>query len=164
MRYSANGVLRELSSEQINFYQDLGVDIINEANKRSKYVDMIPSDESSQKIDMIFGEICTDIAFSRHVGKMESVYTPLGMMYYQYGKDLSEVKVVIGTGGVLIYNHNAKNILAKTITNPQKPLELRPTQPEFMLDSEYLLSAMGLLSSYEPKVALKLMKDNIKII
>ena len=95
---------------------------------------------------------------------MESVYTPMGMMYYQIGKDLTEAKYVIGTGGVIINNSNPKEILQKMCSDSKKPLELRPRNPIFLLDEKYILSAMGLLSMHEPEVALKIMKKNMKSI
>jgi hypothetical protein len=45
-----------------------------------------------------------------------------------------------------------------------KPLELRPSDPSYMLDSKYILSAMGLLSLEYPEVALNIMKKEIKVI
>lgn len=162
MRYSANGIIRELTQEQKQYYKNQGIDISEEAKKRNINVEMISKSDYDKNIERILGGICTDVAFSRHVGKMDSVYTPLGMMYYQYGKDLSEVKAVIGTGGVVIYDDQPQSILSKTTINLGKPLELRPTSPEYLVDKNYLLSAMGLLSIYNPEVALKLMKGNIE--
>ena len=164
MRYSATGIARTLSKEQINYYKEQEIDILEEAKYRNEFVDMIPTNQQQENVDRIFAGICTDVSFSRHVGKMDSVYTPLGMMYYQYGKDLTEVKAVIGTGGVIIYNKKPTEILNNLSTNPKKPLELRPKNPDYMVDDNYLLSAMGLLSIYEPALALKIMKDNIKLI
>ena len=41
-------------------------------------------------------------------------------------------------------------------------MELRPVNPQFMLDADYILAAMGLLSEYDPLLALKIMKKHIK--
>ena len=105
--------------------------------------------------------LAVDYAFSRHVGKIEAVYTPLGMMYYQTGKDLSNVSSIIGTGGVIINSQEAKTILSKALASLDKPLELRPKNANIMLDKNYILSAMGLLALDEPLLALQLMKENI---
>lgn len=164
MRYSATGIAHQLSEESIRYFMELGIDIYKEAIIRYQNVEMIPNNEYEKNIDRIFGGICCDSAMSRHVGTMESVYTPLGMMYYQFGKDLSEVKAVIGTGGVIIYDDNPQDILSKATANPKKPLELRPKNPNYLLDKNYLLSSMGLLSIYEPKIALQLLKENIIMI
>jgi len=80
-------------------------------------------------------------------------------MYYQTGKDLSDIKYVIGTGGVLISNHDAKSILKQVNKKSNRLLELRPNNPSYLIDKSYILSAMGLLSQKYPKLALKLMKQ-----
>ena len=41
-----------------------------------------------------------DTALSRHVGRSNHT-TPMGIMYLQSGKDLSDIKYIIGTGGVV---------------------------------------------------------------
>jgi len=40
-------------------------------------------------------------------------------------------------------------------------MELRPVNPIFLLDKDYILSAMGLLSLDYPEIALKIMKKRI---
>lgn len=164
MRYSAEGIAHSLTTEQKKLYLEMGIDIDQETSRRSKNVEMIPDNERDEEVDAILGRICCDVAFSRHVGHMEQYYSPMGMMYFQFGKDLTEVTNIIGTGGVVIYDKHAKDILKAICSNPQKPFELRPTKPNFMIDQEYILSAMGLLSIYEPEIALKIMKENVKII
>ena len=48
--------------------------------------------------------LATDLAMERHAGTLENVWTPMGAMYIQHGKDLTEVPYLIGTGGVIV-NH-----------------------------------------------------------
>jgi uncharacterized protein (TIGR01319 family) len=80
-------------------------------------------------------------------------------MYYQTGKDLTTVQCVIGTGGVLINNTDAKKILKQVNKKSNKILELRPSNPSILIDRSYIMSAMGLLSQKYPKTALKLLKQ-----
>ncbi|MDD3171780.1 MAG: glutamate mutase L, partial [Bacilli bacterium] len=129
--------------------------------KRAMDVDMLPLTKEDEKIDVLLGEICTDIGMSRHVGKMDTQYTPLGTYYFQVGKDLTEVEYIIGTGGVIIYNNYPREILQKMMASEKNIMELRPKKAKFMLDKEYIFSAMGLLSMHEPLVALKIMKKYI---
>ena len=107
MRYSALGVLKSLSDEEVKLISlDEGVDLAAELEYRHNNVDNVPKDEHQVHIDRIMGRICVDKAMSRHVGKMEEMYTPMGMLYNQYGKDLSKINYVIGTGGVLVHNES----------------------------------------------------------
>ena len=162
MRYSATGIAATLSQEEKRMYrEDQGIDIDEEAKYRNTNVDVVFSDQRGKDIDTIFAGICSDKAISRHVGIMEEVYTPMGILYNQTGKDLSQVAYVIGTGGVLIHNDNPVKALKTVMANRAHMLELRPVNPKFMLDKDYLLASMGLLSSIDPLLALKIMKKHM---
>ena len=101
------------------------------------------------------------LAVERHVGTLEVVYTPFGATYVQHGKDLTPLPVVIGTGGVLLYRPDALEILQGAVFNPAEPTVLKPQNPVFYLDKEYILAAMGLLREVAPQVALRMMKKYV---
>lgn len=162
MRYSAPGIIKNLEEQELLLYKERGIDLKKEADTRFKFAAMIPNTEKEAEIDRLFGSLCVDIAFSRHVGFMETIYTPLGVMYYQSGKDLSDVRYVIGTGGVIIRDQEPLSILEKVLARPEKAMELRPKEPEFLLDQNYILSAMGLLSIEHPEIAIRIMKKRIR--
>jgi uncharacterized protein (TIGR01319 family) len=92
---------------------------------------------------------------------MEEVYTPMGLVYNQTGKDLTKIECVIGTGGILVNSKNPVKILSKVIGNKKNYLELRPERPKYLLDGDYILASMGLLSEFEPLLALKIMKKHL---
>lgn len=162
MRYSALGVLKSLTAEEIKTINlDEGVDLEKELIFRSENVDNVPENEHQVHIDRIMGRICTSKAMSRHVGKMEEMYTPMGMLYNQYGKDLSKIDYVIGTGGVLVHNQDPSKILTALEYNVKYPLELRPVKPKYLIDKDYILASMGLLAEIDPSLALKIMKKHI---
>ena len=162
MRYSALGVVNNLMPEEIKGYLSANIDIVQAAKDRRANVEMVPENKEAENIDKLFASICADIAISRHVGTVESVYTPLGVMYYQQGKDLSDVKNIIGTGGVIVHSKDATEILKNIKVNEKKPLELRPKEANYYIDQDYILSSMGLLCEYHPEIALKIMKKRIK--
>ncbi len=164
MRYSANALVSLVSPYEFNQYYEYHEknNIEESIKKRLDNVDYLPDTEEEKAFDKALARICCDYSMSRHVGCVEVVYTPLGNMYYQTGKDLTDVKYVIGTGGVLINSPDAKNILKDVTKKSNKKLELRPDDPEFLIDEQYILAAMGLLSQKYPKLALKLMKRYLK--
>ncbi|HEY8395162.1 MAG TPA: methylaspartate mutase accessory protein GlmL [Bacilli bacterium] len=161
MRISALGIVSNLSEEALINYQSQGIDLEKEAERRHQNPGLVPDNEKDAKIDRIFGSLCADIAFSRHVGFVETIYTPLGVMYYQSGKDLTDVQYVIGTGGVLINETSPLEILRQVVAKAEKPTELRPKNPQFMLDNDYIFSAMGLLSIEHPEIAIRILKKRI---
>jgi len=163
MRYSALGVLKALSNEEIILInQDENIDLEKELTFRNDNVDVVFDDEYQIKVDHIQAGICVDKAMARHVGKMEEVYTPMGLVYNQTGKDLTKIECVIGTGGVLVNSKEPKKILTKVLGNKKTYLELRPENPKYLLDKDYILASMGLLSEIDPLLALKIMKKHIK--
>lgn len=163
MRYSALGVLKALTEEEIILMnQDENVDLEKELHYRNDHVDEVFSDEYQVKVDHIIGGICVDKAMARHVGKMEEVYTPMGLVYNQTGKDLTKIECVIGTGGVLVNSSNPRKILSKVVGSKKNYLELRPEDPQYLIDKDYILASMGLLSEIDPLLALKIMKKHLK--
>jgi uncharacterized protein (TIGR01319 family) len=162
MRYSVTGIIKNLTPEQIERYREAGFDLPREAEYRRAHTGFLPNDDRDELVDSVFAKLCVDIATSRHVGTLTEHYTPLGVMYYQTGKDLTDVKYIIGTGGVIIYDRHAHDILKTALYAPQKPTELRPRQADFLLDGDYLTAAMGLLGKHHPEVALRIMKNRFK--
>ena len=163
MRYSALGVLKALTKEEIILInEDENVDMEKELTFRNDHVEVVFDDDHQSKVDLIIGGICVDKSMARHVGKMEEVYTPMGLVYNQTGKDLTKIEYVIGTGGILVNSKDPKKILSKVLGNKKTYLELRPENPRYLLDRDYILASMGLLSEIEPLLALKIMKKHIK--
>lgn len=165
MRYSSLGVLGSLTNEEIELInQDENVDMKRELTFRHENVDVLFNDDHGIHVDNIIASICVDKAMKRHVGKMEEVYTPMGMVYNQIGKDLSDLNYIIGTGGVLVNSRNPQYILKKVVSRKDQILELRPKNPKFLLDCDYILASMGLLSQIDPALALKIMKKHMKLL
>jgi uncharacterized protein (TIGR01319 family) len=98
----------------------------------------------------------------RHAGKIEVVYSPAGERLIQHGKDLTGVKRVIGTGGPIIFSDNPREILEGSLFREENPFVLKPRSPQFYIDEQYILYAIGLLAQVEPGKALLLAKKYLK--
>ncbi|MCK7485082.1 MAG: methylaspartate mutase accessory protein GlmL [Bacillus subtilis] len=162
MRCSATGVLKTLSEEDIQMIRKHeGVDIVYECEARHRDVAMVPVSDHDRHVDQIIARHCAHKAMARHVGKMEEIFTPLGMVFNQTGKDLTQIEWVIGTGGPVINSANPSVILRETTNKNNNPLELRPMNPGYLLDQDYIMAAMGLLSQKDPLLALQIMKRRL---
>jgi len=162
MRYSAPGIIKSLSEEEIKFINlEKEVNIEEEVNRRYNNVQSLPENEHDEFIDQFLAEMCAYRAMYRHVGRIEEVFTPMGKVFNQKGKDLTDIKYVIGTGGVVINSKDKLGILVKTTNILNNISELRPVDPEFMIDQKYIMAAMGLLSQKEPLLAIKILKKHI---
>ena len=137
--------------------------------KISEYIEQIsqetfrvPQEDWQSAVDAQLARIAVDLAVERHVGKRERIITREGETWVYYGKDLSETRTLIGTGGVFIYNSHVAHILSPAGGGNHRYDVLRPKSPSLFVDSSYLLYAVGLLSQSQPDVAARLFKKNMR--
>lgn len=103
-----------------------------------------------------------DTAVDRHSGKVEEVFTVMGSTYMQTGKDLTNVNKIVVTGGSLIHTKRTDEIAANALFTMNSPQSLRPVKADVLVDREYIIASMGLLSEHYPEVALHIMKDKLE--
>jgi uncharacterized protein (TIGR01319 family) len=119
-------------------------------------VERLPTNDREHALDRALARAAIRLAVRRHAGTVETVYTATGPVVMQRGKDLSRVETLIGTGGPVVHAPDPAGILASALADPAEPASLRPQSPRLLLDSEYLLYAVGLLAEAEPEAALAL--------
>lgn len=159
MRYSAVSLWEAAGTRKVQKYlQNKSIDVEDSCKYRIENIKMVPITEEEIKFDEAMAKVATEIALERHVGVVESVYSPMGVVYSQVGKDLMEIKYLIGTGGVLVHSKNPEEILKAGCFDSTNPTYLKPRRPEFLLDKTYILSAMGLLAEEHPNMAVRIMK------
>lgn len=161
MRYSALALLEAAGTKTIrNYLHDSlkQIDIKSQCLYRHNNIKMVPQTEDEIKFDEAMAKAATELAMTRHCGVLECVYTPMGTMFNQNGKDLTETPYVIGTGGVIIHSLNPHKILKAGNFNQEDPIHLKPVNPKFLIDKTYILSAMGLLAQEYPNIAIRIMK------
>lgn len=102
-------------------------------------------------------------SLERHAGHLRYFYTASGKKTVAEGKDLTAIKYIIGTGGALTRLPGKKEILEK-VKSHSKEQELYPTQAaQILIDEDYILSSLGVLSKSYPVDAVKLMKKSLQI-
>ncbi|MDR2182745.1 MAG: glutamate mutase L [Clostridiales bacterium] len=168
MRYSL-GALYDLILEgnADAFYQEYGIS----RDDVSKWLEICAADpgilpmgeyEKYSDVDSAFAAEALRISAARHAGFNEKVYTPAGEMHSQSGKDLTQARYVIGSGGAVINAPNPRAIMANTAYAPRDGNALKPLRPTMLLDVQNCLAAMGLLSRFHPRAALQIMKNSFK--
>jgi uncharacterized protein (TIGR01319 family) len=137
----------------------------------SRYIDEIsgeterlPQADWQRAVDAELARVAVDIAVKRHVGTRERIITREGEAWLQYGKDLSETRTLIGTGGVFVHNSYASHILAAGQKENSCAQILRPKNPRMFADASYLLYAVGLLAETHPTVAMRLFQAHMKLV
>ena len=161
MRYSSLALYEAASLNKIREYlgsKDSKINIRENFKFRHENPDFVAETEDDIIFDEMMAMLCTEIAMNRHVGTLESIFSPMGTLFVQNGKDLTDVKYVIGTGGIINNSRNPRKILDLTLFNEDNPLLLKPKYPKFLVDKTYIMSAMGLLANDYPDVAYEIMK------
>ena len=103
-------------------------------------------------------------AVERHAGKIRNVYGPSGRSSLAEGKDLSEVRYIVGTGGALTRLPNRVSIIESIAKNNHTGLLLFPTaEAEILIDNHYIMASLGVLSNVHKDAAFKLMCDSLEI-
>ncbi|MCQ9625398.1 MAG: methylaspartate mutase accessory protein GlmL [Cetobacterium somerae] len=161
MRYSAISLLEAAGTRKIrNYLNDVDKkwDVKGHCNYRHDHIKMVPQTKEEILFDEAMAKVATELSMTRHCGVLECIYTPMGTMFNQSGKDLLNAPYIIGTGGVIVHSENPRGILEAGKFNPAEPIYLKPENPKFMVDKTYILSSMGLLAQKEPDLAIKIMK------
>jgi len=159
MRYSAMSLWEAAGTRKVQKYlKDKTIHVEGSCRNRIENIKMLPNTEEEIKFDEAMAKVATEIALERHAGVVENVYSPMGVVFTQVGKDLMEVKYFIGTGGVLVHSKRPEEILKAGCFDLANPTNLKPQNPEFLLDKTYILSAMGLLAEENPNMAVRIMK------
>jgi len=157
LRVSAASLRDYLNCDSYFYRED--INFKKEVEKRIFDHNYISSNENDYYVDKIMASKCVEIATQRHVGTINSYFGGEGLIYFQEGKDLTDIETVIGTGGGLIYQSFRKEVLKNVEKNQDN--DLRPKSPKYYIDDDYIMQTMGLLSEKEPLVALKILKKRI---
>jgi uncharacterized protein (TIGR01319 family) len=158
MRYSAEALVEASGRRLIQYLGWSAEEVKAQLNLCKQEPWWIPENEREKQFDTALGRMAVELAVKRHAGTLEVVYTPFGATYVQLGKDLTQLPVVIGTGGVLLHHSQPLEILRGVLFDSSEPTILKPQNPTFYLDQEYILAAMGLLREIDPLKALRMMK------
>jgi hypothetical protein len=123
----------------------------------------IPESEDEIKFIEALTEYACVTAIKRHAGSLKNLYGPSGKMTFAEGKDLTSVKYVIGTGGALTRLPHRVEIL-KNIPHSNNGMELLPNPDvAVLIDNNYIMASLGVMSYRYPDAAIKLLCDSLGI-
>ncbi len=164
MRYGILGVAEAAGYPALSALSGIPEDRVRELTEYlSQHTDTVPgTNRELQALDFAVACMAVKEAVGRHAGTMEETYTLMGKTYVQSGKNLTRVKTIVVTGGSLIHTEQTEKIAAHALYDPAQPQSLRPIQADVLVDRTYILAAMGLLSSYYPQAALRIMKKELE--
>ena len=148
----AHGLFKELTLTT----EELGLAVEN----RVRHTATTPDSEQEFAIDRALAAAAVAVATDRHCGVLEEAWTAQGKTFVQYGKDLRQLKSVVGTGGIFAFGRGYKAVL-EAVTHGD-PMRLKPVHPRYLIDRRYILYAMGLLAERFPEAAYAILTDNLE--
>ncbi|MFL6180675.1 MAG: glutamate mutase L [Actinomycetes bacterium] len=116
----------------------------------------LPESSEDREADQRLATLASTVALRRHAKPHTA-----GEVRYP-GKDLSNVSLIIGSGGVLRHSRpeRALQIVRDAVADPAGGWRT-PERAAFVVDSQYVLAAAGLIGRRDPAAALRLLKDSL---
>lgn len=163
MRYSAGGILEAAGMEKLSRLSGLDEAEIHRCLAQIEASpDILPQPGSPlARLDIALASAAIELGLIRHAGTLEQLYTPAGLIYQQTGKDLTRVGALLLTGGALAHGGHAQDIARFALESTDAPMSLKPRQADILLDRQYILAALGLLSEPYPDAAFSLMQQQL---
>jgi len=120
----------------------------------------VPKNEEERLLVARLTREAAATALHRHVGRTHHLFGPSGRMTVAEGKDLTEIRWVIGTGGALTRLSGGKELLRSVLDRPA-PGMLYPRAARVAIDADYIMAAAGMLSRIDGEAATHLMKGSL---
>jgi uncharacterized protein (TIGR01319 family) len=129
-------------------------DLRRAAVRRTAEPSFLPGTELEAREDEQIAATAAAIAMRRHVGRSRVVVGPDGRVVERTGKDLREVDLLVGSGGVLRHapSQGVQRILSALCGVSPEGWQ-QPEHPRVVVDRNYVLAAVGLLTERRPAAA-----------
>jgi len=103
-------------------------------------------------------------AVERHAGQIRYVYGPSGRQTLAEGKDLTQVKYIVGTGGALTRLPHRVEIMSQIPKDNQTGMKLYPGDAvKILVDNDYIMASLGVLSKTHREGAIKLLSKSLGV-
>lgn len=122
----------------------------------------IPKNEDEIKLVERLTKEAVLRATDRHAGFLRYIYGPGGRSTVAEGKDLTQVKYIIGTGGALTRLPHRVEIMKEIARHNETGLKLFPSEhAQILVDNDYIMASLGVLSKRYREAAIKLMEKSL---
>lgn len=143
-----------------NIERELGLDI---DRIMAEYKAIPKNDDEKRFVERLTLEAVIK-AVERHAGRIRNVYGPSGRSALAEGKDLTEVRYIVGTGGALTRLPGRIEIMKAIARHNQTGLLLFPTpEAKILVDNHYIMASLGVLSKVYKESAFELMCRSLEI-
>lgn len=151
-------VIESIGEEQLRKEcEKMGIDL---DQTLESYV-AIPKSEAEIKLVERLTEEAVLRAVERHAGFIRYIYGPSGRSTVAEGKDLTQVKYIVGTGGALTRLPHRVEIMESIAKNNAGGMKLYPTEhAKILVDNDYIMASLGVLSTRYRDAAIRLLEKS----
>lgn len=158
MRWSAASAVQ--AGVEAGLLEDAVAEAMHAAGvRRSEAPDLLPSTPEEHAEDESIATVAATVALRRHVGRSRVVLGPDGRVVERTGKDLREVDLLIGSGGVLRSSPASAARVLGNLVGPSSEGWQQPEHPRIVVDQDYVLAAIGLLAGPHREAAVALARS-----
>ena len=138
----------------------VGEDLQPAAVRRTAEPSFLPETDLERQEDEHIAATAATLALRRHVGRSRVVVGPDGRAVERTGKDLREVALLVGSGGVLRHaTRPGVDRMMAALTGVSPEGYQLPERPSVVVDRQYVLAAVGLLTERRPAAAAALARS-----
>ena len=165
VRYNATRLLELVGKERLMANlptpvpQERAVELIDSFHMS---IGKLAETEEELSVETAMSRVAAEVAVERHVGHLEEMHLVDGRVFIQRGKDLTDLKTVIGSGGPVIFSSDPNFVLQGALFDNGNPWALKPRNATFYIDERYIMYAAGILAEEAPGTALRIMKRYLK--
>ncbi|MGY4686135.1 GlmL-related ornithine degradation protein [Petrotoga sp. DB-2] len=122
-----------------------------------------PQNNEQEKFAAYLAKFCFLTSLKRHAGRIDYIFTPTGRKKVAQGKDLTAVKIIFGTGGILSRSKYKKEIFEslKQLKNSDDLL-LPSKEVTFAYDKNYIFANIGVIANLDKEIAKKILQNDIE--
>ena len=122
----------------------------------------IPKNEDEFKLVERLTKEAVLRAVERHAGQIRYVYGPTGRQTLAEGKDLTQVKYIVGTGGALTRLPQRVEIMKLIPKDNETGMKLYPSDAvKILVDNDYIMASLGVLSKTHRAGAIRLLGKSL---
>ena len=147
--------------------ESIGEEKLREECEQTLHIDLdetlksyvaIPKTEDEIKLVERLTKEATLRAVERHAGQIRYVYGPSGRQTLAEGKDLTQIKYIVGTGGALTRLPHRVDIMSMIPKDKETGMKLYPSDAvKILVDNDYIMASLGVLSKTHRAGAIKLL-------
>lgn len=156
---NAKSLAEQIGMQQLS--KELGMDV----SAVFQNYKPIPDSPEHFKLTEQLAWYAASIALERHCGRYRYTYGSNGRVAYADGKDLTQIRYLVATGGALTRLPGRDAIMDRLrgINSSGKLLYPKAENLKVLEDRWYCMASLGVLSRAYPEAAMRLLKQNLNV-